>query len=55
MLIYYSKHVISVGVEEEDRKHTWMDDADSVSLFICLFIAYYLCKIYINYKYRIIV
>lgn len=23
--------MISVGVEEEDTKHTWMEDADAVS------------------------
>lgn len=23
--------VIGIGIEEEDRKHTWMEDADSVS------------------------
>ena len=23
--------VIGIGVEEEDRKHTWMEDAESVS------------------------
>jgi hypothetical protein len=23
--------VISVGIEDEDRKHTWMEDAESVS------------------------
>ena len=23
--------VIGIGVEEEDRKHTWMEDANSVS------------------------
>ncbi len=27
----YSRAVIGVGVEEEDRKHTWLDDAESVS------------------------
>lgn len=28
--------VIGIGIEEEDRKHTWMEDAESVSLwFIC--------------------
>jgi hypothetical protein len=26
-----SRAVIGVGVEEEDRKHTWLDDAESVS------------------------
>lgn len=24
--------MIGIGVEEEDRKHTWMDDAESVSV-----------------------
>lgn len=23
--------VIGIGIEEEDRKHTWMEDADSVN------------------------
>ena len=26
------QHVIEIGVDEEDQKHTWMEDADSVSL-----------------------
>lgn len=26
-----SDTVIGIGVEEEDRKHTWMEDANSVS------------------------
>ena len=25
------QHVIEIGVDEEDQKHTWMEDADSVS------------------------
>lgn len=25
--------VIGIGIDEEDRKHTWMEDADSVSTF----------------------
>lgn len=28
---FHSNTVIGVGVEEEDRKHTWMEDANSVS------------------------
>lgn len=24
------RDVIGIGIEEEDRKHTWMEDADSV-------------------------
>ena len=28
----FSDIVIGIGVEEEDRKHTWMDDAESVSV-----------------------
>ena len=27
---YYRQSVIGVGVEEEDKKHTWMEDADAV-------------------------
>jgi len=27
----YSCHVIGYGVEEEDRKHTWMEDSEAVS------------------------
>ena len=37
-LFYFSRAVIGVGVEEEDRKHTWLDDAGSVSehvIIIC--------------------
>jgi len=30
-ICFYSNTVIGVGVEEEDRKHTWMEDANSVS------------------------
>lgn len=32
--------VIGIGIEEEDRKHTWMEDADSVSinLSVCFFL-----------------
>lgn len=30
--------VIGIGIEEEDRKHTWMEDAESVSL--CLFVVH---------------
>ena len=25
-------HVIEIGVEDEDQKHTWMEDADSVGV-----------------------
>lgn len=28
--VVYSRAVISIGVEEEDKKHTWMADADAV-------------------------
>jgi pre-mRNA-processing factor 6 len=28
---FYSSHVLGIGVEEEDRKHTWIEDAESVS------------------------
>ena len=27
----FSDTVIGIGVEEEDRKHTWMEDSNSVS------------------------
>lgn len=27
------KAIIEIGVEEEDRKQTWIDDADVVSIF----------------------
>lgn len=43
--------VIGIGIEEEDRKHTWMEDADSVSVddlvnmirlhLLIIFIIYY--------------
>jgi len=31
--------VIGIGIEEEDRKHTWMEDADSVraAVMLCFF------------------
>lgn len=29
--------VIGIGIEEEDRKHTWMEDADSVCPAVILF------------------
>lgn len=29
--------VIGIGIEEEDRKHTWMEDADSVCPAVMLF------------------
>lgn len=29
--------VIGIGIEEEDRKHTWMEDADSVSTDLFLY------------------
>lgn len=28
--------VIGIGIDEEDRKRTWMEDADSVSPCFCL-------------------
>ena len=28
---FHRRAVISIGVEEEDKKHTWMEDAESVS------------------------
>ena len=31
MIFVCSDTVIGIGVEEEDRKHTWMEDANSVS------------------------
>ena len=35
-LCVFSRAVISVGVEEEDKKHTWMEDAEAVSRFFFL-------------------
>ena len=35
-LFLFSRAVIGVGVEEEDRKHTWLDDADSVSKHVII-------------------
>ena len=29
-IYFYRQSVIGVGVEEEDKKHTWMEDADAV-------------------------
>lgn len=35
--------VIGIGIEEEDRKHTWMEDADSVrtELFFFFVVFYF--------------
>ena len=30
-LFFFSKTVIGVGIEDEDRKHTWLEDAESAS------------------------
>ena len=32
--IHSSRAVIGIGVEEEDKKHTWMEDADGVGIFV---------------------
>ena len=37
-----SRHVVGYGIEEEDRKHTWMEDSEAVS-----FSALYLCQLFI--------
>ena len=39
----HSRAVIGVGVEEEDRKHTWLDDAESVSYHVT-FTLYFTCN-----------
>lgn len=33
-MFFFSRAVIGVGVEDEDKKHTWMEDAESVSILI---------------------
>lgn len=33
-LCFYSRAVIGVGVEDEDKKHTWLEDAESVSILV---------------------
>lgn len=33
-MVFFSRAVIGVGVEDEDKKHTWMEDAESVSILI---------------------
>lgn len=33
-MFIFSRAVIGVGVEDEDKKHTWMEDAESVSVLI---------------------
>ena len=33
-ILYFSQAVIGVGIEDEDRETTWMDDADSVSFLL---------------------
>lgn len=30
--LVFRRNVIGAGIEEEDRKHTWMEDAESVSV-----------------------
>lgn len=37
--------VIGIGIEEEDRKHTWMEDADSVCPAVILFFFFKLGEI----------
>ena len=32
----FSRNVIGHGVEEEDQKHAWMEDAEAVSLTLVL-------------------
>ena len=31
LLLFSRRHVIGLNVEDEDKKHTWMEDADVVS------------------------
>lgn len=33
-LCFYSRVVIGVGVEDEDKKYIWMEDVEFVSVFI---------------------
>lgn len=37
--------VIGIGIEEEDRKHTWMEDSDSVRASSCIHKFTYSCRI----------
>ena len=36
-ILLFSRTVIGIGVEDEDRKHTWIEDAESVRLTSCKF------------------
>lgn len=40
--------VIGIGIEEEDRKHTWMEDADSVNTTANISITDYKVLSYLN-------
>lgn len=37
---FFSRAVIGVGVEDEDKKHTWMEDAESVSFLVIYLVKY---------------
>lgn len=36
---FVSRAVIGIGVEDEDKKHTWMEDAESVNLISSLYLS----------------
>lgn len=39
--------VIGIGIEEEDRKHTWMEDADSVCPAVkLLYVGFGVCLVF---------
>lgn len=39
-MFFFSRAVIGVGVEDEDKKHTWMEDAESVSILVIYLVKY---------------
>lgn len=47
------KHVIGYGVEDEDRKHTWLEDADNFTSQVIIFKIYDLIILKIYKRYNI--
>lgn len=36
LIIIFSKNVMGIGVEEEDKKHTWMEDVSCFLIILLL-------------------
>lgn len=39
-MFIFSRVVIGVGVEDEDKKYIWMEDVEFVSIFVIYFVKY---------------